>query len=82
MLLIDSHLSMRPLCLDLLFTPVDYIFVICLTKCMSWLVGFKSRSNSSNCIFTVISMLSYYSEGVIQFWAVAWALGLEKWLKS
>jgi len=78
----DSQQSMRPLCSDLLFTPVDYIFVKCLTKCMSRIIGVQSISYSSNFIFTVISLLYYYSEGVIQFWEVNWALGLKKWLKS
>jgi len=38
MLLSDYQLSMRPLSLDLLFTPVGYICVICLMKSLSWLV--------------------------------------------
>ena len=44
MVLSNSQLSMRPLCSELLFTPVDYIFVICLMKCLSWLVGFQLGS--------------------------------------
>jgi len=39
MVLSDSQLSMIPLYSKLLFTPVDYIFVICLKKFLSWLVG-------------------------------------------
>ena len=31
----ESQISIRPLCSDMLFTPIDYMFVICLTKCMS-----------------------------------------------
>jgi len=65
MVLNDSQLSMRPLCLDLLFTPAYYIFLIFLIKFLSWLVGVQSRSYSSNCISTIISMLSYCSKGVI-----------------
>jgi len=42
MLLSDSEISMRPPCSDLLFKPVDCIFVACLVKCMSWLVGVQS----------------------------------------
>ena len=53
-----------------------------LTKCLSWLIGVKSRSYSSNCISSIISMLSYCFEGVIQFQVVTWALGLKMWLKS
>jgi len=82
MLLSDSKLSMRPLRSYMLFTPVDYIFVMSLTKCLSWLVGVQSRYYSSNCIFIVISLLSYCSKAVIQFWVVTWALGMKKWLKS
>ena len=39
MLLSDSQISIRPLCLILLFTPLDAMFVTCLTKFLSWLVG-------------------------------------------
>ena len=67
MFLSDSQLSMRPLCSDLLFTPVDYIFVICLTKCLSWLVVVQLSSYLSVFIYIVISLLFYYSKDVIQF---------------
>ena len=73
---------MRPICLDMLFTPVDYIFVICLRKFLSWLVGVQSRACLSNFICNIISFLSFCSEGVIQFWAVTWALSLKTWIKS
>ena len=43
----DSKLCMRPLCSELLFTPVNYIFVMCLTKWLSCLVGVQSRSSTS-----------------------------------
>jgi len=76
-----SQISMRPLCSDMLFTPVDYIFVICLMKCFSWLVGVQSRYYSSKFISIVISMLSYCSEYFIPFWVVTRALGLKMWLK-
>jgi len=65
-----SQISMRPLCSDLLFTSVDYIFGICLTKFLSWVVRVESRSYSSNYIKTIISMVSYCSKGAIQFCAV------------
>jgi len=65
MLLSDSQISMRPLCSDLLFTPVDYIFVIFLTKFLSWLVGDQLSPCSSNCISIIIPLLSFCYEGVI-----------------
>ena len=40
MLFSDSQVSMRLLCLNMLFTPVDAMFVTCLKKFMSWLGGF------------------------------------------
>jgi len=39
----DSQLSMRPPCSDLLFTRIDYIFVICLTKFLLWVEEVQSR---------------------------------------
>jgi len=48
MLLNDSHMSMRHLCLNILFTLEDYIFVTCLTKCLSWIVRVHSRAYLSN----------------------------------
>jgi len=44
MVLSDSQLSMRPLCLELLIAPIDYTIAICLMKFLSWLVGVQSRS--------------------------------------
>jgi len=49
---------------------------------ISWLVGVQSRDCSSSCNCIIISLLSFFHEGVIQFWAKASALGLKKWLKS
>ena len=77
MVLSDSHISMRSICLNLLFTPIDYIFVICLMKCLSWLVGVWFRASSSIYICIIFSLLSFCFEGVIQFWAVTWDLGLK-----
>lgn len=37
MVLSDSQIITRSLCLIMLVTPVDYMFVICLMKCLSWL---------------------------------------------
>jgi len=68
---------MRPICSDLLFKPVDYIFVTCLMKCMSWLVGVQSSPYSSNFICILILLLSLSSESVIEFWAMTWTLGLK-----
>lgn len=82
MSLSDSQISMRPLCSDSLFSLVDYIFVIFLMKCMSWLLGVQSSFPSSDCIYTIISLLFYCFEYVIQLWVVTRALGLKKWLKS
>lgn len=82
MVLSDSQISMKSICFYLLFTPVDYIFVICLTKCLSWLVGVLLRACSTNWFCIIISLLFYYSEDVIPFWVVTWALGLKKCLKS
>ncbi len=82
MLLNDSQMTMGPLCLELLFTPVDYILMICLTKWLSWLVGVNSRACSSICIYIIISLISFCFEGFIHFLAVTWALGLKKCLKS
>jgi len=78
----DSQISMRPLSLNMLFTLVDHIFMICLTKFMSWLVGLQLRICSSIYICIIISLLYFCYEGVIQFWAVTWALGMKRWLKS
>ena len=65
MFLSDSQISMRSLCLNLLFTLVDYKFVICLTKCLSRLVGVKSKSFSGNFNGIIIPLLSLCSEGTI-----------------
>jgi len=78
----DSHISIRSLHLVLLFTHVDYMSMICLTKCMPWLVGNQLRSWTSICFSTFISMLLYWFEEMDQFWVVSWALSMRKWLKS
>ena len=82
MVLSNSQLSMRTLCLKLLITPVDYTFAICLTKFLLCLVGVQSRSWTSIYFSTFISMLFCWSGEMVQFWAVTWALGLKKWPKS
>jgi len=43
----DSHISMRYIHLILLFTPIGYMLMICLMKCLSWLVGVWLRSCST-----------------------------------
>ena len=45
-------------------------------------VGVQLKACSSICNFIVVSLLYFYYEGVIQLWAMTWALGLQKWLKS
>ena len=82
MFLSDSQLSMKPLFSYMLFRHVDYIFGICLTKYLSWLVGVQSRFYSSDWIRIIISLLIYCSEDVIPFLVVTWVLGLKKRLKS
>ena len=69
MVLSDSQLSMIPLCLELLFTLVDYIFVICLTKCLSWLVGVHSSLCSRICVGIIVSMFLFISVNSMKFWA-------------
>ena len=80
-ILSDSQISMISLCLNQLFTRVDYIFVICLMKFLSWQVGVLLRVCSSIYICIIASLLYYYSRSVIQLWALTWDLGLKKWLK-
>lgn len=65
----------------MLFTRVDYIFMICLMEFLLWLVGVQSRSYLIDYIYIVISLLFYCSKDVIQFWAVTWATSSKKWLK-
>ena len=82
MLLSDSQIIMRPLCSDMLFKPVDYIFVTSLTKCMSWLVGVQSRPCQCFCKCIIVLLCKLISKLVIELWAVSWALDLKKWHKS
>ena len=57
MVLIDSQISMRSLFLNMFFTSIDYMFVICLTKFMLWLVGVWLRVCSTNCFCIIVSLL-------------------------
>ena len=77
MVLSDSQISLRSICLILLFTLIDYIFVICFMKCLSWLVGVWLRASSSICFSIIVSLLIYCSKDVMKFWAVTWALILK-----
>ena len=77
MVLSDSQLSLRPLCTKLLITHIDYTLAICLTKCLSRLLGIQSRSWKSIIFSTIISMLFYWYKEMVQFWVVTWALGLK-----
>jgi len=70
MLLSDSQISMRPICSNMLFTPLDYIF-------LSYLVGVCLRACSRIFICIIFSLLYLYYEGVIQFFVVTWAMGLK-----
>ena len=82
MLLSDSHISMRPLCSDMLLWLVECIFVTCLTKCLSCLVGFQSSICSSICFSIIVSMLLFIIEGFMELWEVAWVLDLKSGTKS
>jgi len=73
MLLSDSQINMRSLWLDMLFTPIDYIFVTCLTKLLSWLVGVQSRPYHCFCKCIIIILCKFISKSVIEFWVVTWA---------
>ena len=78
----ESQISIKPLCLNMLFPHVYYIFMICFMEFLSLIVWFQSRSSSSNCIRIVTSLLSYCSEDVILFQEVTQVLGLKEWLES
>jgi len=62
----ESQISMRPLCSALLFRPIDLIFVICLTKCLSWLVGVQSSPCQCFCKCIIVPLCKFISEGVIE----------------
>ena len=68
MVLSDSQICMRSIHLIMLFTPVGYMLMMCLTKCLSWLVGVWLWSCSTSafaslfpCTFTDFK-LSLHSE--------------------
>ena len=77
MILYESQRSMRPLCLDLLLWLVDYIFVTCLIKSLSWLVRLSTCTNDF--ISSLIQLLFIISESFMKLWAVAWVVALKKW---
>jgi len=52
----DSQVSMRSLYLILLFTLVGYMLMICLTKCLSRLVGVWLLSCSTYYFCIIISL--------------------------
>ncbi len=79
MLLSDSQISMTPLWSYLLFKLLDYIFVTCLTKCLSWIVAVQLSPCSSVLFYIIIPLLSFSSGSVMEFWAMTQALGLKKW---
>lgn len=78
----DSQISMRSLHLILLFTSEGYMFMICLMKCLSWLVRVSLRSWSTICFCIIISLYFTWFWAFIPLWVVAWAIGLKKWLNS
>jgi len=55
----DSQISMKSIHLILLFTPVGYMLMICLTKCLSWIVGVWLRSGSTYCFGIIVSLYFY-----------------------
>lgn len=66
----DSHISMRPLYSNILFKLVDYIFVICFMKCLSWLVGVQFRPCQCFCKCIIIMLCKLICESVIELWAL------------
>lgn len=77
MLLSDSQISMRPLCLNLLFTPIDCIDAKCLTECQSRLEMVRSSLGVSFWFISIVIMCLMDSGGCSKFWAVAEILGLK-----
>lgn len=73
---------MRPICSKLLFTVVNYIFLTCFMKFMSWLVGVQSSPCSRNFICIIFLLLYFIPEGAIGFQTVIQSGSLKKWLKS
>lgn len=77
MLLSDSYISMRPLWLNILFTPVDYIFVICLTKCQCWLGMVKPSPGVSFWFISLVIMCLMHSRSYNKLWVAVGILGLK-----
>jgi len=70
MLLTDSQISMRPIFSDLLFKPIECIFLTCLTQSLSWLVGVQSSLYSSNYICIIIPLLYFIFGSFMEFSAM------------
>lgn len=58
-LLDDSQISMRPLCSNMHLWPIDYMFIMCLTKRLSWL----GLVRSSPCLIFVLEACAIYCFG-------------------
>ena len=82
MLPYNSHISMILLCSNLLLWCVECIFVTCLTKCLSWLVGVQSSHWSNVCNSNLVSISFIISEAYMEFWVFAWVLALKSGTKS
>ena len=76
MALSDSKLSMKPICSELLITHVDYTFVICLTKCLSWLVG---SSQGIEQVFSLILSFPCYFTNLKRWFNFGWWPRLWAW---
>ena len=66
----DSHISMRSLCSDLLLRAVYFMFMMCLMKYFSSIVGVRLNPYSSVFISNLVSMLSIISISFMKFWVV------------
>lgn len=82
MLLSDSQIGMRPISSNLLFWPIDYIFVTCFMKFMSCMVVVRSSTCWIICASILSSRLFIISEIFMKFWKMAWKCGSESGVAS
>jgi len=61
--------------------PVGFMFIMCLTKWLSWL-GWDRVSPWSSFELKFVIMIFIFFECSIKFWAEVWILHLKKWLRS
>jgi len=78
----DSQISMIPLCLDLLFKPVDFIHGKCLTECQSGLEMVRPNPGVSFWFIGLVITCLMDSESYNKLWAVVGILGLKSALNS